>query len=98
MFLIAENKVQREHARLRSNSGGVGGRGDDEIDIARTDLLQHHRFLSQLGARELIDAQLATAQLLELGIENVCGDAIGGCARLIIGEGEFSLRLRWRRQ
>jgi hypothetical protein len=77
VILVAEQEVQREDAGLRRHRGSIGGGGDDEVDIPGAKFLEHHRLLAELRARELIDAQLAAAQLLELGIENIGGDAIG---------------------
>jgi hypothetical protein len=66
--------------------------GDNEVDVARTHLLQHDRLLAKLRTGELVDTELAATQLLELRIEDVAGDAIRRCTRLVIGEGEFALR------
>jgi hypothetical protein len=89
--LVAEDEVQREHARLRRHAGGVRGGGDDEVDIARSQLLQRLRLSSQLRARELVDAELAAAQRLQLLVEDAGGDAIGGSHRLVIGEAQLTL-------
>jgi hypothetical protein len=56
--------------------------------------LQYHRLLTKLGAGELVDAQLAPAQFLQLGVEDVGGDAVGRGARLVVGKSEFTLRAR----
>src|SRR5947209_1384342 len=94
MLLIAEDEMQREYSRLRRQRRGVGRRGDDEIDIAGAELLQHHRLLAELRAGELIDAQLAAAQFLQLGVKDIARDAVGGRLGLVIAEGEFALRIR----
>ena len=52
------------------------------------------RLLAELRAGELVDAHLAAAQLLELGIEDVGGDAVGRRSRLVVGECELALRTR----
>ena len=88
MVLVAEDEVQREDAGLRRHRRGVGGRRDDEVDVARAHLLQHLRFLAELRAGELVDAETAAAQFLELGVEDVAGDAVGGAGRLVVGEAE----------
>src|SRR5204863_8710419 len=94
VILVAEDEVQGEYARLRRQRRGVRRRGDDEVDIARAHLLQHDRLLAELRAGELVYAELAAAQLLELGIEDVGGDAVGRRSRLIVGECELALRTR----
>ena len=59
MRLVAEDEVQREHARLRRQRRGVRGRRDDEVDVAGAHLLQHLRFLAELRAGELVDLHRA---------------------------------------
>ena len=93
MRLVAEDEVQREHAGLRRQRRRVGRRRDDEVDVAGAHLLQHLRLLAELRAGELVDAHLAAAQLLQLGVEDVGGDAVGGGRRLVVGEAELA-RLR----
>jgi hypothetical protein len=43
---------------------------------------------------ELVDRELAAGKLLQLGVEDVGRDAIGGRARLVVGEAELALRAR----
>ena len=92
--LVAEQEVEREHARLRRQRRRVGGRRDDEVDVAGAQLLQHLRLLAELRAGELVDAHLAARELLELGVEDVGGDAVGGRRRLVVREAELARRLR----
>ena len=89
MFFVAEDEVLREHAGLRRNRRGIGGRGDDEVDVAGADLFKHDRLLAELRARELVDAHRALAQFHELGVEHVGGDAVGRRMRLVVAEGVF---------
>ena len=93
VILVAEDEMQREHAGLRRQRRGVRGRGDDEVDVAGAQLLQHHRLLAQLRAGELVDAHLAAAQFHELGVEDVAGDAVSGRVRLIVAEGKLALSI-----
>ena len=74
--LVAEYVVQRKHAGLRRDRRRIGGRRDDEVDIAGAQLFQHLRFLPELSAGELVDAEFAAAQFLELGVKDVAGDAV----------------------
>ena len=92
MRLVAEDEVEREHAGLRRERRGVRGRGDDEIDVAGTHLLQHHRLLAELRERKLIDRELAAGELLELRVEHVRRVAVAGRFRLVVAEGELALR------
>ncbi len=85
VVLVAEEVVQREHAGLRRDCRCVGGH------IAGAQLLQHHRLLAELRARELVDAELAATQLLQLGVENVRRYAVGRGFGLIIAESELAL-------
>ena len=89
VILRTEHEVDREHPGFRLQGRGIGGRGDAEIDIARTQLLQHLRLLAELRARELVDQQCVVAEFGELGGEGVAGDAVGGGVRLVIGEAEM---------
>src|SRR5450631_482908 len=93
MILVAEDIVQRKHTRLWRHGRGVGGRCDDEVDVTGADLLQHHRLLAELRARELVDAHRAFAQFHELGIEDVTRDAVSRRVRLIVTEGIFFLSI-----
>ncbi len=92
----AEDEVDRHHARFRRDSGGVGGRRDDEIDIAAKDELEGLRLLAQLGARELIDDHCPLAEVLERIAENVGEDAVPGRMRLVVTETEMTRLLRRR--
>ncbi|MGY2934299.1 hypothetical protein ACVWZ6_003901 [Bradyrhizobium sp. GM6.1] len=86
VVLVAEQEVQRHHARLRCDRRGVG-RGDDrELDVARLHELEHLRLLPELRARILIDDHGAFAQFLELLGKKVARDGIAGVARLVVGE------------
>jgi len=83
--------VQREDARLWCHRGRIRRGRDDEVDVARSQFLQHHRLLSELRTGELIDRELPAGQLLELGVENIRGDAVGRRARLVVAEAERPL-------
>src|SRR5207248_7259641 len=89
VLLIAEDEMQREHAGLRRQRRGVRRRRDDEIDVTGAQLLQHLWLLAKLRAGKLIDAHLAAAQLLELGIEDVRRDAVSRRGRLVVRETEL---------
>src|SRR5262249_1606489 len=69
----------------------VRGRGDDEIDVAGADLLQHLRLLAELRARELIDDHGSPAELLQLRGEGVARESVGRAVRLVIAEGVMLL-------
>ena len=92
MVLVAEDEVQGEHAGLRRHAGRVRGCRDDEVDVTRPQLLQRLRLGAQLRAGELIDAELAAAQRLQLFVEQVRGDAVSRRHRLVVGEAELALR------
>ena len=81
-----EQEMQRHHAGLRRDRRGVGRRHDGEIDVARLHQLQDLRLLPELGARILIDQHLALAQILQLGREDIVGDAVSGIELLVVGE------------
>src|SRR5207237_10832182 len=87
----AEREVQRNAARLWRHRGRIRRRRDDEVDVTGSQLLQNHRLLAELRAGELIDRELAAAQLLELGVEQIRGDAVGRRARLVVAEAEGPL-------
>src|SRR5262249_16652361 len=93
---VTEDEVQREHAGLRRHAGGVRGGRDDEVDVAGTQLLQRLRLSAELRTRKLVDGELAAAELLELLVEDVGGDAVGGGGRLVGGEAELRLGRRIR--
>jgi hypothetical protein len=99
VVLVAEQEVQREHAGLGRQRGRVGGRRDHEVDVAGAQLLQHLRLLAELRARELVDAEVAARQLLELGVEDIGGDPVRRGGRLVVGETERALLRQhlWRR-
>jgi len=92
MDLVAEDEVQREHPRLRRHRRGVGGRGDDEVDVTRAHLLQCLGLGAELRARKLVDAQLAAAQLLQLLVEDVGGEAVRRGCGLVVREAKLPLR------
>src|SRR5207247_8602490 len=98
MVLVAEDEVQREHAGLRRYAGCVCGCRDDEVDVTRAQLLQRLRLGPQLRAGELIDAELAATQRLQLFVEYVGSDAVGRRHRLVVGEAELALRRGIARQ
>src|SRR6266704_148601 len=98
MVLVAEDEVQREHAGLRRHTSCVRGCRDDEVDVTRAQLRQRRRLGAQLRAGELIDAQLAATQHLELSVEYVGSDAGGRRHRLVVGEAELALRRGIARQ
>jgi hypothetical protein len=91
--LVAEQEMEREDAGLRRHRRRIGGRRDDEIDVAGAQLLQHLRLLAELAARELLDGELAARELLQLGVEDVGRDAVRGRRRLVVGEAELARRL-----
>jgi len=100
MRLRAEQEMQRHHAGLRRDRRGIGRRDNGEIDVAGSDQLQDLRLLPELRAGILVDQHGAVAQFLELGGEDVVGDAVAGIELLIVGETEMLhlLALRARPQ
>jgi hypothetical protein len=89
MVLVAEDEVQREHAGLRRHGRRVGGRRNDEVDVARPQLLQELRLLAELAARELVSAELAAREFFELVVEDVGGHTVRGRRRLVVREAEL---------
>ena len=88
-FLSRKMKCSENTPACGATEAALAVDGDDEVDVAGADLLQHHRLLAELRAGELIDAHRAFAQFHELGIEHVGGDAVGGRMRLVVAEGVF---------
>src|SRR5712692_7015833 len=78
--------MQRHHAGLRRHGRGVRRRRNGEIDVARFQELQHLRLLAELRTRILVDDEGALAQFLELGGEEIAGNAVSRGLRLVIGE------------
>ena len=86
MVFRAEQEVQRHHAGLRRQGGGIGRRADAEFDVARFHELQDLRLLAELGAGILVDQHRALAEFLQLVGEHVADDAVAGRVGLVVGE------------
>jgi hypothetical protein len=50
MVLAGEQEMQRHDTQLRRDGGAIGRSSDDEVDVARAQLLEHGRLLAELGA------------------------------------------------
>src|SRR5262249_31348162 len=92
MVLVAEDVMEREHARLRYHRGRIRGGVQREVDVPGSDLLRHLGLLAQRGAWKLTHCQRALADLVQLLRERVGEEAVGGVARLVVPERECASR------
>ena len=63
VILAIEDEMDRQHAGLGREGRRVGAGGDDKVDVAGADLLEHLRLLPELRPGELVDDHLTLAQL-----------------------------------
>jgi hypothetical protein len=91
MRFIAEDEMDREDARLRLRGRGIGGRQEDEVDVAGLHFLQRLCLGAELRARILIDRERALAQFHQLLVEHLRAGAITAALRLIVGEGKLAI-------
>src|SRR5260221_9969402 len=91
MRFIAEDEVDRKYAGLRLCGRSIGGRQQDEVDVAGLHLLQGLRFGAELGAGILIDRKRAFAQLHQLLVEHFGADTVAAAFRLVVSERELAV-------